>query len=478
MRAPSPCPPPPRTSGRASTCSVSRSTSATRSRSTARAERGHVGGRGRRGAPDRRLGPGLDHDRGGRASARRGGRRRFALHGPHPRSRSSGASGPPRPRRWPAWSARVAAARPRLGARPVVGVRRGRRDRGASGQRRACRLRRVHDRDARRLGRTPRSASGAPAAWRSCRRRGCATSEARAALPASVSREDAVFNVAHAALAVRAFTADPALLARALADRLHEEVRLGLSDLTDVVALLRARGGPGVRRRRRADPARFRTGRRRARDPRAARGVQRVAAPAARRARERVRRDGGRWVSSPDARCARHRRDDRARPRDRRGVPGAGRTGRDHRTRRGARRRGGPRPRGRGPVRSSAPTRPRPTRSPRASMRRSRSSAGSTSWSTTPASGRSPVSWSTPVATYDAIMDVNVRGAFLYAQACFPHLEATGGLHAPRGVRRRRHRRGRDRDLLGVEGSADHAVEHARRRRWPPRRSVERDLPG
>ncbi|MEX0985505.1 MAG: glucose 1-dehydrogenase [Actinomycetota bacterium] len=33
----------------------------------------------------------------------------------------------------------------------------------------------------------------------------------------------------------------------------------------------------------------------------------------------------------------------------------------------------------------------------------------------------------TPLATYDAIMDVNVRGAFVYAQACFAHLEATGG---------------------------------------------------
>jgi NAD(P)-dependent dehydrogenase (short-subunit alcohol dehydrogenase family) len=33
----------------------------------------------------------------------------------------------------------------------------------------------------------------------------------------------------------------------------------------------------------------------------------------------------------------------------------------------------------------------------------------------------------TPLATYDAIMDVNVRGAFCYARASFPHLEATGG---------------------------------------------------
>ncbi|MGZ4133245.1 MAG: SDR family NAD(P)-dependent oxidoreductase [Actinomycetota bacterium] len=33
----------------------------------------------------------------------------------------------------------------------------------------------------------------------------------------------------------------------------------------------------------------------------------------------------------------------------------------------------------------------------------------------------------TPLATYDAIMDVNVRGCFLYAQAAFPHLEARRG---------------------------------------------------
>lgn len=33
----------------------------------------------------------------------------------------------------------------------------------------------------------------------------------------------------------------------------------------------------------------------------------------------------------------------------------------------------------------------------------------------------------TPLETYDAIMDVNVRGAFCYAQQAFPHLEATRG---------------------------------------------------
>jgi NAD(P)-dependent dehydrogenase (short-subunit alcohol dehydrogenase family) len=33
----------------------------------------------------------------------------------------------------------------------------------------------------------------------------------------------------------------------------------------------------------------------------------------------------------------------------------------------------------------------------------------------------------TPLETYDAIMDVNVRGAFLYARAAFPYLERSGG---------------------------------------------------
>ncbi len=33
----------------------------------------------------------------------------------------------------------------------------------------------------------------------------------------------------------------------------------------------------------------------------------------------------------------------------------------------------------------------------------------------------------TPLEDFDRVMAVNVRGAFLYAQACFPHLEARGG---------------------------------------------------
>lgn len=54
-----------------------------------------------------------------------------------------------------------------------------------------------------------------------------ATERARRALPAEVPRADAVFNVAHGALAVTAFAnGDVDLLLVALRDRLHEDVRL------------------------------------------------------------------------------------------------------------------------------------------------------------------------------------------------------------------------------------------------------------
>jgi homoserine kinase len=55
-----------------------------------------------------------------------------------------------------------------------------------------------------------------------------ATPEARAALTPSVSREDAVFNAAHAALMVEAVTWDPSLLSFAMRDRLHQDARLAL----------------------------------------------------------------------------------------------------------------------------------------------------------------------------------------------------------------------------------------------------------
>jgi homoserine kinase len=63
------------------------------------------------------------------------------------------------------------------------------------------------------------------------------TAEARVGLPDPVPRSAAVANVAHAALAVHAFTRDPALLPLALVDRLHEDVRL--SAIPDVAAVVR-----------------------------------------------------------------------------------------------------------------------------------------------------------------------------------------------------------------------------------------------
>jgi homoserine kinase len=52
------------------------------------------------------------------------------------------------------------------------------------------------------------------------------TAEARAALHDVVPREAAVYNLGHAAAAVVALTSQPGLLAAALADRLHQDVRL------------------------------------------------------------------------------------------------------------------------------------------------------------------------------------------------------------------------------------------------------------
>jgi homoserine kinase len=52
------------------------------------------------------------------------------------------------------------------------------------------------------------------------------TAEARAALSGTVDRRDAVFNIAHAALAVIALTREPDLLLVALHDRLHEDARV------------------------------------------------------------------------------------------------------------------------------------------------------------------------------------------------------------------------------------------------------------
>jgi homoserine kinase len=54
------------------------------------------------------------------------------------------------------------------------------------------------------------------------------TARAREVLPVEISRADAVFNVAHAALTVRALTEEPELLMTAMRDRLHQDARLDL----------------------------------------------------------------------------------------------------------------------------------------------------------------------------------------------------------------------------------------------------------
>ena len=70
------------------------------------------------------------------------------------------------------------------------------------------------------------------------------TAEARRALPGDVPREDAVFNVAHAALTVEALTRDPSLLGEALQDRLHQDARLAL--VPAVLEVFRSLQGAGV----------------------------------------------------------------------------------------------------------------------------------------------------------------------------------------------------------------------------------------
>jgi len=70
------------------------------------------------------------------------------------------------------------------------------------------------------------------------------TTEARRALGAEVSREDAVFNAAHAALMVEALTRDPSLLSTAIRDRLHQEVRLSL--VPEVLEVFRLVSGANV----------------------------------------------------------------------------------------------------------------------------------------------------------------------------------------------------------------------------------------
>jgi homoserine kinase len=71
-----------------------------------------------------------------------------------------------------------------------------------------------------------------------------ATAEARAALPETISRADAVFTLGRAAVAVVALTSDPTLLPEALKDRVHQPYRLPLVPEAD--ALFRRLVGAGV----------------------------------------------------------------------------------------------------------------------------------------------------------------------------------------------------------------------------------------
>ena len=70
------------------------------------------------------------------------------------------------------------------------------------------------------------------------------TGAARDALPATVDRRDAVFNIGHAALVIVAFTREPDLLRVALQDRLHEEARTAL--VPESGALLRDLRDQGI----------------------------------------------------------------------------------------------------------------------------------------------------------------------------------------------------------------------------------------
>ena len=71
------------------------------------------------------------------------------------------------------------------------------------------------------------------------------TAEARAALPAAVPFEDAVFNLSHAAVLLEGLTTDPEALRYALEDRLHQQARLALvPPVADVFDDLRRRHVP------------------------------------------------------------------------------------------------------------------------------------------------------------------------------------------------------------------------------------------
>jgi homoserine kinase len=90
-----------------------------------------------------------------------------------------------------------------------------------------------------------------PRTWRICLLipvRLLSTEDARAILPSQVSRDDAVFNVAHgAALIAAVLRSDGALLALAMADRLHQPVRTRLVPaLAEIIAAAREAGAFGA----------------------------------------------------------------------------------------------------------------------------------------------------------------------------------------------------------------------------------------
>ncbi len=90
-----------------------------------------------------------------------------------------------------------------------------------------------------------------PRTWRICLLipgRPLSTEEARAILPSQVSRDDAVFNVAHgAALIAAVMRSDGALLALAMADRLHQPARTKLVPaLSEIIGAAREAGAFGA----------------------------------------------------------------------------------------------------------------------------------------------------------------------------------------------------------------------------------------
>ena len=215
--SPSPCRRPRRTSGPGSTASASRSTCCNEVTVDTDAAPGvEWEGEGADELPDRRHRHGV-----GRRSRRWPVDDRPAAAVPHARprtgSRSSAGSGRRRPRPWRACV--IASCCSTLGWETTH--RRSRcsppppRSRGIPTTPRP-RVRRVHDRDARRL--RPAGSTRIPTCGRSpsCRRRASPTARgARARCRRWSPRADAVFNVAHAALAWRPSRANPRCSPRA-----------------------------------------------------------------------------------------------------------------------------------------------------------------------------------------------------------------------------------------------------------------------